>query len=169
MLVDSDIEAIVEKKPVWLQIQDNSLIDLKNALISNLNFISSNKKKELYRVDHSETYATIGRQFDVLTEFINGPCKENQELLYLGTNDHESINDPVCKALKFDERQCEIILSIIKRQITDLDSLYIDLQSKSVVFLLAFIENSYKNGVDLICQRLDPHVIFRIMIDLLKR
>lgn len=105
----------------------------------------------------------------MLTEYVNGPCRENQELLYYGTNDQEKINDPECKALKFDERNCEIILGIIKRRITDLDSLYVDLQGKSVTFLLAFIENSYKPGVDLICNRLDPSVIFKIMIDLLKR
>lgn len=49
--------------------------------MNNLFYVGKNRKPEIGRCDHIELYPNICRQFDVLTEFINGPCVENQKLL----------------------------------------------------------------------------------------
>jgi hypothetical protein len=109
------------EEPCTLTFECNSILELKNNLISNLSFIGSNRRKELGRVDHVEMYPTICRQFDVITEFINGPCRENQELLMNGPEIREGDEEKFSLGaiLKFNDRNCQSILNVLKRQVTD--------------------------------------------------
>jgi hypothetical protein len=84
--------------------------------MASLKYIGGNKKPELARIDHQEMYPNISRQFDVLTEFINGPCEENQKLLV----DNMNIGE------------LEILLKMIKRPIRNLESPFVELQCKAV-------------------------------------
>ena len=140
------------------------VVHLKNELFKNLAYIGLNtRKSETSRTDHPELYFTIGRQFDILCELINGPCKANQKLLL------EINEDTPDRSCQFNPKDVEIILNICRRNVVDLNSGFIDLQSKAYTFLLALFEGGHKEAIDLIAARLDPNHIFRILIDYTKR
>lgn len=60
-------------------------------------------------------------------------------------------------------------MNIIKRNITDLDSEFLYLQSKAVTLLLALFEGGYKEAINIISEKLDPNHLFKLMIDYTKR
>lgn len=138
----------------------NKIVEhLKNELFKTLAYVGINgRKADIVRTDHPEMYFTIGRQFDILCELFNGPCKKNQEVLIGDGDDHG-----------FNPRDVEIILNVCRRNITDLNSGYIDIQNKAYLFLLAMFEGDYRDGIDLIAEKLDPNVIFKLMINYTKR
>jgi hypothetical protein len=141
------------------------VVHLKNELWKNLAFIGMNaRKNEIGRTDHPELYYTIGRQFDVLIELINGPCRANQELFMKPiTTEYE--NAP----LTFNSGDIEIILKMCRRNMNDLNSGFINLQTKACTFLLAFFEGNYKESIDLIADILDPNKVFKLLINYTKR
>jgi hypothetical protein len=121
------------------------------------------RKSDVVRTDHPEQYFTIGRQFDILCELLNGPCRPNQELLF---NPVEGSDD---ETNQFNPRDIEIILNICRRNVNDLNSGFIDIQSKAYTFLLSIFEGQYKEMIDLICEKLDPNHIYKILINYTKR
>lgn len=113
-----DEEKPVVKEGTFLNFMGkNSIVLIKESLFFSLKYISSNKKPNLGRTDHPELYANINRQFDVLTEFINGPCECNQVIMMEN----------------FTQGDLELLLGFVKRQINNLESPFLDLQCKAVV------------------------------------
>jgi len=53
-------------------------------------------------------------------------------------------------------------LNICRRNINDLNTGYIDIQGKAFVFLLSFYEGKYQEAIDMVADRLDPNVVFKL-------
>ena len=109
---ETDSQFIAPKEGTFLDFQAKAFLIMKNDLMRNLALICKVKKPYIQRIDFSELYPNISRQFDVFTELINGGCIANQELLIENFN----LGD------------LQIILMIIFRTIRNLDSPYLDLQ-----------------------------------------
>lgn len=100
-----------KKGPFNIEYQTNIISHLKSELFKTLAFVGMNGRRlDIVRTDHPEMYFTIGRQFDILSELINGPCRENQEILC-------KIQDK--EFADFNPRDIEILLNICRRNITD--------------------------------------------------
>lgn len=104
---DDENKRKVVKEGTFLTFSENfGILSTWGNVCRSLHIIGKSRKPELSRTDFSEIYNTISREFDVYTEFINGPCKKNQEML-----------------LEFiDKLDLAMIFSIINRSIVDLDS-----------------------------------------------
>jgi hypothetical protein len=149
---DTDSSQVEPKQGTFLEFHQKGFLVLKENLIQTLSIICKNKKAYITRIDFSELYPNMSRQFDVFTEMINGPCSMNQELLIENFN----LGD------------LQVILEIIFRRIRNLDSPFLDLQLKCVVLLLAMIEGGFKPAVDLLVKILEPNEMFKIMTNLVK-
>ena len=101
---------------------------------------------------HPEIYPNLIRQFDLLTEFINGPCLDNQNLLLAN----------------FSEADLDLIILLIKKDRKSFESPLNQLQTRAVTFLIAFTEGNNKEVIEFIGARLDPNQIFKHMISLVK-
>jgi hypothetical protein len=78
---DGDSSKVLPKQGTFLEFHKKGFLVLKENLIQTLSIICKNKKPYISRIDFSELYPNMSRQFDVFTEMINGPCSMNQELL----------------------------------------------------------------------------------------
>jgi hypothetical protein len=101
---------------------------------------------------HPEIYPNLIRQFDLLTEFINGPCLDNQNLLLAN----------------FSEADLDLIILLVKKDRKSFESPLNQLQTRAVTFLIAFTEGNNKEVIEFIGARLDPNQIFKHMISLVK-
>ena len=85
---------------------DKIIIDLKNKLINILCCISDWSFNSFDQATHPEIYINVTRLFDILTEFINGPCIENQKLLHK----------------HFTDGDMDLVISILKKKTSDCDN-----------------------------------------------
>ena len=161
LIMESGVQEPEEpKNPFNLVFETGIIVHLKNELFKSLAYVGQNgRRPDIVRTDHPEMYFTIGRQFDILSEQINGPSRENQQALSNKTDDISAFNP----------RDIEIILNICRRNINDQNSGYIDIQGKAFVFLLAYFEGKHQDAIDMVADRLDPNIVFKLLINYTKR
>lgn len=129
--------------------RESIIIDIKDKLVSLLFRLVDTKHWEC---QFDELYPSLIRQFELLTEFINGPCYLNQKLLLSS----------------FTDTDINAIIDLIMKRKYCFECLSYQLQISAVTFLIALIEGSPKEIVEYLARKIEPSVIFKQMISLTK-
>jgi hypothetical protein len=120
------------------------IVDLKNKIMGMLVYVIDSNKPHFNEFKNSHEpvkerypglYHTLTREFDVLIEFINGPCLDNQKLLLVN----------------FADGDIDLITGLIKIKRNKFEPALNNLQIRACEFLISFIEGNDNECVNYLC------------------
>ena len=128
---------------------------------ANNNRIWKNKQSRLALSDRPETFDSVIRFFDVITEFVNGPCPFNQRMIY--------------------RYRIDMWMGYIRRMIDDVNSKFYFIKDRSIEYITSLMEGegfteldtetkaAYDKNPLLVTEFMVANITPTIIIDLIKK
>ena len=116
---------------------------------ANFTKLWKNSDRRLILSDRPEVFGIYKRMFEGITEFCNGPCEDNQKLIY--------------------RYRIDIWMAYLQRSVDDVNSDFYALKERCLTYLSSFVEGLEPGITTFMASNINPDVVFNLMISLIKK